>query len=151
MAKEKKPIFISFVDDKELDGQIYDLVRMKEAEGCIIAFDKDRNILGVGFTDYHHMLSGDEILDGRSDEEYDEEYDDDYEEEKRYKNNEETFTYDDLMKDFDGVVPNEEKYLSNKMSLKEIKQALIDDPELSDDQRFEIYYENYIQEKERQK
>tara|TARA_Y100000004_G_C8913048_1_gene411801 strand:- start:453 stop:896 length:444 start_codon:yes stop_codon:yes gene_type:complete len=147
MAKEKKPIFISFVQDQELDGEIYDLVRMKEAEGCIIAFDKDRNILGIGFTDYHHILRGNEILDGKKDVEDD----DDYEEEKRYKNNEESFTYDDLMEDFDGVVPNEKKYSSDKMSLKEIKQALIDDPELSDDERFEIYYENYQAEKERQK
>ena len=55
------------------------------------------------------------------------------------------------MEDFDGVVPNEKKYSSDKMSLKEIKQALIDDPELSDNERFEIYYENYQAEKERQK
>ena len=138
--KDKPPIFISFVKDEELDHEIFDFARMKETNGCLIAFDKDRKILGIGFTEYSHVLRGREIIEGKKEEK---------DEEIRYKNNEEdSFTYDELMEEFSGI---KKKFEVERMSLKEIKQALIDDPELSDSERFEIYYENYQREKEMKK
>jgi hypothetical protein len=153
--KDRRPIFVSFVKDGDLTSKIYDLVRLKETDGCIIAFDKDRNVLGVGFTAYSHILHGDEILNGKVDDlikdqedEEEEDTEEGYsEDEIRYKNNEEeSFTFDELMEPFSGVQPSVEH-----MTLEDIKNALIDDPELTDNERFEIYYKNHQREKEEKK
>tara|TARA_B100000287_G_C20517414_1_gene735533 strand:- start:39 stop:602 length:564 start_codon:yes stop_codon:yes gene_type:complete len=40
--------------------------------------------------------------------------------------------------------------ISQYMSLDEIKEYLLDDPELTDDERFELYYDEYLKTKERE-
>ena len=130
---EHEPIFISFVEDHVLDTDVAELKRMKGAHGCIIAFNKERNILGIGFHYYNHILEGDEIFLGR---------------EKKKPKAKETYTYEEILRNLN-IHPkdiNEEH-----MSLKEIKAALIDDPELTNAERFELYYKHYQREKEKTK
>jgi len=124
--KDREPIFISFVGEDELDKTISRITRMKEREDCVIVFNSSNKILGIGFKVYDHLLLGEEIFTGKT-----------------------SFTLGSLMETNDIKIdkPKEAPSLDT-MSLEEIEKSLVNDPELDNEERFEIYYKEYLIEKE---
>ena len=126
---DKPPIFISFVKDELLDNDIHDIKEMKEANGTVIAFDKNHKILGIGFNQYNHVLTGTDIQRGQD----------------------EGKTLDEVLDELSIDPADKIQDLINYMPLKEVKKALIEDETLSNHERFELYYKQHKMNKEMKK
>lgn len=107
----KGPVFISFVNDDDLNTRIEYFKQMKQINGCVLAFDKQRNVVGIGFKEYDHILQNTEITRGPSDQL--------------------------ILSEPD----NGEEFNFDYMTLKDIEQILKDSTDLDENEKFEIYYE----------
>ena len=110
----KGPVFISFVDDDNLNSRIEYFKKMRQIHGCVLAFDRKRNVIGIGFQEYDHILQDTEIIRGPS---------------------------DNLLLSSVDDGDDEEVFNFGSMPLKDIERILISNPDLDEKEKFEIYYE----------